>query len=268
MTARDLLLCLALLAGSWPARSFAEVKIWLEVPRNLAEARAPIPELWVHNDTANPIEFQVFGGVPFTELEVWDGAQFQRGSGAICGNGFRPHRMAPGEMQSFPLWSLVGHGPGKSGRYRSALPYEEILKKKKRRSGEALSEGFELSYGDVAPADWRSDAKPGAVAFLGARSEVVDGSGHISPAPASLAAHLLGQIQGCVTEAQGRLPWIRGAFTLVSYRYPAMPTSTSFLSGSLLGDAALNACLEKISPAEEIFGKFELDFAVSRPLYP
>jgi hypothetical protein len=262
LTARRLLGCglLSAFLSLVPRPAAADVSLLVEYPENLADAAEPVPTLYVFNDTGHAIEVDLFGGVPFTYLreELPPGVFVAELPAARCGNGYAPHRIAAGASEAFPLWSRLDHGPGKGGSYRVHLPYRE-RKGKRWIEAEAISEPAALMYGDAAPAGW-SGAAPGALVFLGAESKGA------LPDGAALARRLKPALDDCVKEAQSRLPWLRGSFSLVVYRYSG-PKAVAYTDASLLGDATVNACLAKAPlPDGDISGKHLLRFAVTAPL--
>lgn len=237
-----------------------EVHVEVTAADNLADTAEPIPTIGVFNDSKDTIEFQIFHGVPFTITEQRAASgDFPRPSDALCGNGFLPHQLAPGQSQFFPLWARVDHGPGLSGTYRIVLPYIAVHGKR-RTASEATSGAFALAYGDIAPRD--AMTKPGSVVIVSAERE--RNSPLAPPTPAALAAKLLPEISACVATAQKRLPWLRGRFTLEVYQY-GNPAPTLFVDTSLLGDKDVNACLGAIQVHDRIPTKVELTFAVSPP---
>lgn len=249
--------------SSWLASiaAFAgDVRVTVSAADNLADAAEPVPTLVIANDSKDPIEVQLFLGVPFTMLEARDGSgAFARPGNAGCGNGYAPHVIASGQTESFPLWTRIDHGPGESGTYRIALPYTAI-QGKRRVDREVASDPFELAYGDVAPRDPVHHA--GAVVVVSAEAE--HNTPASNPSPSALAAKLLPDAAACIAAAQRRVPWLRGRFTLVVYQYKN-PAPTLFVSGSLLGDKAANACLGAIQVKDRVRTQLDLTFAVSPP---
>jgi hypothetical protein len=243
----------SLVAMCWLASSLAraEVSISVTAADNLADVADPIPMLGVNNDTKDTIEISEFNGVPFTK--------YPGPNPAMCGGGFEPHQLAPGQFEMFPLWTHLEAGPGTSGTYQVVLPYQ-IVRGKRRLDREATSDPFTLAYGDIAPAT--PTAKPGAVVVVAATNEH---NAPPLPTAASVAAKLLPAVTACVTAAQQRLPWLRGRFTLVVYQYNA-PAPKLYVSNSVLGDSKVNACLGAIKMNERIPRKVELTYAVSPPL--
>ena len=254
----------ALAITAWCASAAAappDVRVTVDAADNLADTAHPIPTLGIFNDSKQPIEIEMFNGVPFTTLEVKDASgNFPRAEGAKCGNGFVPHVIAPGQAEFFPLWVRVEHGPGASGTYRTVLPYV-VVRGTKRATAEATSDPYVLAYGDVAPRD--PATKPGAVVIVSAERE--HNSPVAEPSPSALAARLLPDAAACVATAQKRLPWLRGQFTLWVYQYKD-PKPTLFLDSSLLGDRAVNACLGAITVHDRVPTKLEITYAVSPPL--
>ena len=232
-----------------------------------AERNPRLAELWIFNETRQPIEVETFGAVPFTYLEQKDSDEgFHRGEVGECGNGYVTHRIAAMTTASFPLWTTVGHGPSKTGTYRVVLPYT-LIGRKGRKAREASSDEFKLLYGDAAPTDWTTTSKSGIVVLIGTTAQRVRTGTDPSPVAATVAVMLRRAIEECVAGAQKRLPWLRGAFTLTVYRYPRQTAPVLFLAMSLLGDGELNACLGAIHPeAKEVSGQYDLTFAVSHPM--
>lgn len=248
-----------------PAVAAAQVSVDVRIKPNLADAATPMPELNVFNHTKQVIELEVFHGVAFTHLESKTKAGFVRGQGAICGNGFHPRRLPPGRYEAFPLWSLLGHGPGKSGSYRIALPYV-MIKGKKRVSKEALTKPFKIRYGDIRPGTWARKNRPQAIAIIGLETQVVGRKNTQSHPAARLAKLFLPGIKACVKTTRKTLPWIRGRFTLNAYRYSSGKRPTTFVGTSLLGNARLNACIAAIPAPPQLLGSYKLTYVVPQPL--
>jgi hypothetical protein len=241
-----------------------DVSVYVEVPENLADAAEAMPELQVFNNGDHAIEFEAFHGVPFTFLEEKQGGEFVRPSSVSCGNGYAPRRIAAGGWESFPLWSRLDHGPGVSGTYRVALPYV-VIAANKRIHVEALGAPFELRYGDVPPAGWHESWSAGELVFEGIQSEAVDEAGTSSHSPQELFVAVGAGLELCVEEAQKTLPWLRGSFSLVVYRYPGPDAPVTYVDSSLLGDDELESCMEAVPVPEGYTGRATLHMAVSHP---
>lgn len=243
------------------------VNVYVQVPDNLADTDDPIPELQVFNNGKHPIEFEAFHGVPLTFLETKKGDGFVRPGIAMCGNGYAPRRIEAGQWESFPLWVRVDHGPGVSGTYRVALPYL-VIEGKKKIEAEALSDPYVLSYGDVAPQGYEKGWTPGGLVIDGVESEPVDEAGKQSHSPEALFVSMRAKIGSCVADAQKTLPWIRGSFSLVVYRYPGPDAAVTFVDSSLLGSPELAKCIEAVPAPDGFTGKSTLHMAVTHPLPP
>ena len=254
---------LALLTTATAAR--AEVEVSVYAPANLADALDPMPKISIANNTKRAITLEVFENVPFTYLQQKRSTGFDGDdpSGAMCGGGFVPYTILPEQHVSFRLWSLLDHGPGVSGTFRAILPYT-TTRNGKEISANAVSPAFQLSYGDISPPRWTSSMRPGSVASIGVKTAPVSTDGASTPVEQVLTS-LLPSVQGCVARAQQRLPWLRGRFTLVVYHYPKDPRSTLYVDTTLLGDPAVNACLQSIASDNGWTGKYELTFAVTQP---
>ncbi|MBI2893890.1 MAG: hypothetical protein HYY06_10085 [Deltaproteobacteria bacterium] len=253
-----------LLVGLGPRTAGADVKVWVIAPTNLADTPRPMPELRIRNDTSAAIELDVFGDVPFTILERQDaGGAFTHDDPAICGNGFVARRLDAGRGGRFPLWSLISHGPGTTGTYRVVLPYARVESDGRRVPGEATSRPFRIAYGDVAPPGWSGSSTPGGVSLVATDARRVRSGVDPDPAAGDVAAWLSPGIARCVAAARGRLPWMRGTFTLVVYHYPGQVQPVTYVGMSLLGDEALNACLAGLTIDQDIAGSYDLTFEVS-----
>jgi hypothetical protein len=244
----------------------ADVHVAVRAPVNLADSKRKMPRVTVHNRTEHVIELQVFDGVPLSILEEGRAGGGPRDDSARCGNGYRPYRLAAGRSKSFPLWSLLSHGPGVTGDYRLRVPYVEVRETDRgpvKQAREAVSRPFVLRYGDVAPARWDSSSRPGSVVLLstdaGRVQTDVDPVPHADEVAAGLAPH----VQACVVKAHERLPWLRGAFTFNVYQYPSQDAPVLYLDLSLLGDAEVNACLGRIALDQDLAGTYEIRFAIT-----
>ena len=241
------------------ARAIADVRVSVRIKPNLADTADPMPELWITNDSKDPIELDAFHGVPFTALEQQAaGGTYRRRQGGGCGNGFAATTIPPGHYEAFPLWSRLDHGPGSSGTFRLVVPYVS-LHRGHRIQHEAVSPDFQIAYGDIPPGE---PIQVGEVVLVTAeRSSPAQA---VAATPVVMASSLIPRIKACVADARTRLPWLRGQFRLQVYQFgPTAAVPALLLDTSLLGDQLAYDCLAAITPGLTMSGEFRLTFAIT-----
>jgi hypothetical protein len=242
----------------------ALVTVSPQADRNVADTPwFPAPLVYISNPGKEPIELSVFLGQPDFVLEREQPGP-QAGSISIaCGNGYVPYRIEPGQGVSFSLWRDPRF-TWVAGRYRVRLQYT-ALRSAGRASAEALSEPFELQLGATRPAGWREGAAPGDLVVLSStfRSFLNPQAGQPPPADtATLRNAVLPAVKRCITDAQKRLPWLRGQFGISFFtvkkdqswqrhvRTWGSAASDSYneteLQHSTLGDALVHACFADV----------------------
>ena len=255
-------------------------------PENVADSPfSPAPVVYLTNRGKHPIEVSVFVGQPAFALER-ESAEQQGGlAAASCGNNYEPYRLPPGKTKSFHLWDDQRWSHS-AGRYRVRLDYT-VLAPEGPRSAVARSAPFELRLGATRPGDWREGTAAGEVVVIGSFFTAFAG-----PADAKADPNLrpprdsvLAEVRRCVSEAQKRLPWLRGQFGLAFFttqkeqswhkhaaRWSEAAGSSyneTELQHSTLGDESVHACLREVRLAKPILqGALQVNFALTPAASP
>lgn len=256
-------------------------------PDNVADSPwSPAPVVFLTNRGRYPIEVSAFVGQPAFALERESAEQQQQASAAAsCGNNYEPSRLLPGKTQSFHLWDDLRWSHS-AGRYRVRLDYT-VLSPEGPKSAVARSAPFTLRLGATRPDSWREGAAPGEVVVIGSLFTAFAGpsSEKADPELRPLRDSVLSEVRRCVSEAQKRLPWLRGQFGLAFFttqkeqswhkhaaRWSEAATSSyneTELQHSTLGDDGVHTCLREIRLAKPVLqGALHVNFALTPAASP